>query len=161
MTLKYIRSVVVSRIVAIRGPDINAGSTPNFLNIMGKIPPSDVAIMIATIIAMATVKPSITSPCRIIARSAVITPATTPIKIPIKNSFLITRQISLNLISPVARPLTTTVAACVPALPLVFINIGMKKLSVTILESKNEKCSRTLPEINPARARMINQITRF
>jgi hypothetical protein len=37
----------------------------------------------------------------------------------------------------------------------------MKKLNVTILESKNEKCSRTLPEINPARARMTNQITLF
>ena len=74
--------VVVSSIVAIRGPDIKAGSTPNFLNIIGRIPPKDVAMTIAMIIAAATVKPSIISPCNRIARKAVITPAVIPMRIP-------------------------------------------------------------------------------
>ena len=118
---------VMSTMVVINGPAATAGSSLIFRKRRGKSVPEIVAKMIIATKVKPTVRLKRGFFCiqkaLAIPKIPIIDPKTKPAKISLLNILKVWRREN----SPVANPLMTTVADCVPALPAVSISIGMKK----------------------------------
>ena len=116
--------------VVISGPAIMAGSRPIFFAKIGNDPPITLAKITVMIILKDTVAATQTDACcimRILAKF--ITANTIPTKkILILNSFHMTLNISLRLISSRAKPRIIRVADWEPAFPAVSISMGINEV---------------------------------
>lgn len=109
------------------GPAAKAGSISNLFRTKGTKAPKEPEKSITVIRLIPTPKPKCVSDNQ----KATTSPSRIPHRIPLikatRNSVKSRLPVRMMLISPVARPLITTVAAWVPVFPPIAIITGMKK----------------------------------
>ena len=128
---KYTNSDIASTSVVINGPAITVGSNPNFFANIGKSEPIDFAAQTVTnndkLITNAILNPTlsinINFPKFTIANAI-------PARIAVLNSLNTTFNVSLYSMSPSDRARIIVADDCPPALPPVFINIGINAVNM-------------------------------
>lgn len=125
----------MSLVVVTKGPVAIAGSTPNFFNITGIEAPTTVAKIIIPNRADEIITANFKETESKNKSEAPIKTAlqTSPFTRETKNSLNIFLKVSLIQISPMLKPRTITIAACVPEFPPTAITTGIKKVASTNL----------------------------